>query len=162
MTNKATVHLMCGLPGSGKTTLAKKIAQERPALRFTLDVWMMNLYDHSIYDPAYGLCVERCQTVIWETGRQALTNGLDIVLDWSLWSKERRQTWRERIEEAGFQHQLYYFNIPLPLLQTRLHIRNQEPTAGVHYIEAAELIRFSGYFKPPTLDEGFNIIEIKP
>jgi len=30
---------MCGLPCSGKTTLANQIEQERSALRLTLDEW---------------------------------------------------------------------------------------------------------------------------
>ena len=33
----ATLHLMVGLPCSGKTTLAQKLEHELPALRLTLD-----------------------------------------------------------------------------------------------------------------------------
>jgi hypothetical protein len=31
----ATLHLMCGLPGSGKTTLAERIERESNALRLS-------------------------------------------------------------------------------------------------------------------------------
>ncbi|MEM8531378.1 MAG: AAA family ATPase, partial [Chloroflexota bacterium] len=57
---KPIVHLMCGLPTSGKTTFARRIATERRAIRFTLDEWMINLYDYTIYDPEYGEYVGRC------------------------------------------------------------------------------------------------------
>ncbi len=40
----ATLFLTCGLPGSGKTTLAKQIEHERPALRLTADEWLVELF----------------------------------------------------------------------------------------------------------------------
>lgn len=36
----AKLILMCGLPGAGKTTLAKRIEIEEDALRLTPDEWM--------------------------------------------------------------------------------------------------------------------------
>lgn len=38
------LHLLCGLPGSGKTTLARLLEQELPALRLTPDEWMKPLF----------------------------------------------------------------------------------------------------------------------
>ena len=38
----ATLHLMVGLPCSGKTTLAKQLEQERSALRLTPDEWQVD------------------------------------------------------------------------------------------------------------------------
>ncbi len=39
-----TLYLTCGLPGSGKTSLAKIIEHEASALRLTGDDWMHKLY----------------------------------------------------------------------------------------------------------------------
>ncbi|WP_424949772.1 AAA family ATPase [Deinococcus sp.] len=39
-----TLFLMVGLPGSGKTTLAKQLEQRHSAVRFTPDEWMMPLF----------------------------------------------------------------------------------------------------------------------
>ena len=38
-----TLLLTCGLPGSGKTTLARRLAGERDAQRFTKDEWVRDL-----------------------------------------------------------------------------------------------------------------------
>jgi AAA domain len=39
-----TLYLLVGLPGSGKTTLARQLETERYALRLTPDEWMMPLF----------------------------------------------------------------------------------------------------------------------
>ena len=44
MTETPTLHLTVGLPGVGKTTLARKIAHEDNAVRFTPDEWMIPLF----------------------------------------------------------------------------------------------------------------------
>ncbi|MGZ4496719.1 MAG: AAA family ATPase, partial [Nocardioides sp.] len=39
-----TLHLPVGLPGSGKTTLARRLESERHALRLTKDEWVKALF----------------------------------------------------------------------------------------------------------------------
>jgi predicted kinase len=40
----ATVHLIHGCLGAGKTTFAKKLAEEVNGVRFNPDEWMVRLY----------------------------------------------------------------------------------------------------------------------
>jgi predicted kinase len=39
--HEPTLHLTCGLPGAGKTTLARHLAADRDAERFTKDAWKL-------------------------------------------------------------------------------------------------------------------------
>ena len=39
-----TLHLNCGLPGSVKMTLAKRLEHELPALRLAPDEWMTRIF----------------------------------------------------------------------------------------------------------------------
>ena len=55
-----TLHLVCGLPGSGKTTLAKRLEQELPALRLTPDEWMPRIVGDG-YDEEKRAVVEAVQ-----------------------------------------------------------------------------------------------------
>ena len=45
------VHLLAGLNGSGRTLLARALERRRPAVRFTLDEWMLRLYGLRYDDP---------------------------------------------------------------------------------------------------------------
>lgn len=38
------LHLLYGLSGSGKSTLARTLQAQGPAVRFTLDEWMLRLH----------------------------------------------------------------------------------------------------------------------
>ena len=61
---RATVHLVAGLNGAGKSTHARWLADTRPAVRFTLDEWMLRLYNMEYDDPRYGDLRERCTDLI--------------------------------------------------------------------------------------------------
>ena len=44
----ATAYLVVGFAGAGKTTLARKLAAEKGAVRFTPDDWMESLFADSL------------------------------------------------------------------------------------------------------------------
>jgi predicted kinase len=104
----ANVHLLAGLNGAGKTTHARRLERECPAVRFTLDEWMLRLYQRRYDDPEYPDLADRCRGLIWTTAQQVLSTGIDVVLDWNLWSRSRRQIWRDKVESAGHHPVLHY------------------------------------------------------
>src|SRR5579862_7212051 len=97
----ATVHLMCGLPGSGKTTVARRVEVEQDAFRFTLDEWMLRLFDLTPFDTEYGPAADRVKELIWDTASELVARGNDVVLDWSQWSRELRSGAKARVESMG-------------------------------------------------------------
>lgn len=67
---------MYGLAGSGKTTRARHLQATRPALRFTLDEWMIRLYPGlSIDDSEYGVQAEGVRDLIWDVAEQGSQSG---------------------------------------------------------------------------------------
>jgi predicted kinase len=47
----ATVHLICGFLGAGKTTFAKALAEQKSAIRFSIDELYLRLFaDGPTYD----------------------------------------------------------------------------------------------------------------
>lgn len=90
--SRARIHLLYGLLGSGKPTLARELEQDLPAVRFTLDEWILRLDPELRYDSAeYGSRVEQVKDLIWSVAAQVLATGTDVVLDWNSWSRERRR-----------------------------------------------------------------------
>ncbi|MGI8701098.1 MAG: valine--tRNA ligase [Nocardioidaceae bacterium] len=153
-----TVHLMCGLPASGKTTLARRLATERPAVRFTLDEWMLRLHGLHYDDTGYAARAAACQEQIWQIALQILGLGHDVVLDWNQWSRARRASWLQRAEEAGFQVLLHQITTPFAEAVARAAARAQADDADSHQIDEAGVRHLAGILEPPTAAEGISIV----
>lgn len=153
-----TVHLLCGYNGAGKTTYAKHLEKTLPAVRFSLDEWMLRLYPDLSYDSAgYGPRAETCQYLIWDVAQQVLARNLDVVLDWNQWSKVRRATWRDNAVKAGFTPKLHFIDVPLDAAIERAAERAENRTPGSHELTPKDIRHLAGIFERPTADEGMPI-----
>lgn len=158
-TRRPTVHLLCGYAASGKTTVARRLSADIGAVRFTLDEWMLSLYDWLPDDPEYGPAAERAKELIWSVASQCLGLGLDVVLDWSQWSRERRKAWSSRATDASANVVIHYLEVPLDEALRRLAARNLERPPGTHQLGIDEARSFfEEYFEPPHINEGLELV----
>jgi hypothetical protein len=72
--------IVCGLPGSGKTTHAKLLEDRLRAIRFSPDEWMDAL-SLDFYDEGKREKVEGLQ---WKFGQGLLALGLTVIIEWAL------------------------------------------------------------------------------
>jgi predicted kinase len=159
---RPTVHLLCGLNGAGKTTYARRLAEERDAVRFSLDEWMLRLHSDLRFDASeYGPLAERCKELIWEVARQVLALGHDVILDWNSWSRARRATWHGRAREAGYGTLLHYLDVPLDVAIARAASRAAAGAPGAHVLDAAGVRHLAAIFEVPREDEGLPINTVR-
>lgn len=153
-----TVHLLCGYNGVGKTTYAKHLEKMLPAVRFSLDEWMLRLYpDLSFASGGYGSHAEICKDVIWDAAQQVLVCDVDVVLDWNQWSRSRRATWRDNALNAGFTPMLHFIDMPLETAIERAAQRVAKRSAGSHELTQEDIRHGANIFERPTGDEGIQI-----
>jgi predicted kinase len=107
MTPRATLYLTAGLPGSGKTTWATRLAREQHILRLTPDDWMAPLFGHSDAGGRRDVLEGR---LIW-VAHEALVAGAAVILDFGCWSPEERYAIRSVAEAAGAQFVLQDFEL---------------------------------------------------
>jgi hypothetical protein len=144
-----TLILLCGLPGSGKTTLAKQLERERPALRLTPDEWMGPLFGTG-HDEAKRAVVEALQ---WEIAARALRLGVDVVLDFGFWGRSERDDYRARAAALGARTEVRFLDLPRDELVRRLAVRNAALPPDTFRVEIADLDLWSGLLEVPTPDE---------
>src|SRR5271166_5695046 len=103
----ATLFLMVGLPGAGKTTRAKELAAEWPALRLSPDAWMIPLFGEPDASGKRDVLEGR---LIW-LALEALKLGTSVVLDFGFWSRDERSALRWLAASAGASCQVVYLPV---------------------------------------------------
>lgn len=144
----ATLHLVCGLPGSGKTTFAKALAEKTKAIRLSPDEWMSSLGMH-IYDEAARTRVEGLQ---WSLAQQLLAAGVSVILDNGFWSKSERTQYRETANRLGAESVVHYMQAEPAMLKQRVVQRNASRAAHEH-VDPNDIDGWVKLFEPPSNDE---------
>lgn len=150
----ATLHLMVGLPGSGKTTEAKRLEQACGAVRLTPDEWQFFLYGHDIGDPEHDARHTKVEALMWDVAQRLLRAGVDVILDFGFWTKSERDAFRRRAHALGAGSTIHYMDVPLEVIWERLAARNQSAGENaVFYVGREELDEWAGLFEIPTEEE---------
>lgn len=148
----STLTLLCGLPGSGKTTFARQL-EARGAIRLSSDDWMVPLFGHHMPRDAFDERLSAVRRLQWELTGKLLKAGVDIVLDDGFWTCAERKKYRAQAEASGAEVRLIYFDVPVEELRQRLAKRNLNLAPGTFQIDDAALDLFITKFEAPELDE---------
>lgn len=141
--------VLCGLPGSGKTTLAHQLVASTGAVRLCPDEWITEL-GGDLYDEPLRLRVEGLQ---WSLAQELLGRGLAVVIEWGVWSRAEREVLRERARQLGAAIELRHLDVPIDVLVERVLARNEELPWGMVAISEADLRSWVGQFEAPTAEE---------
>ncbi|TGN62972.1 ATP-binding protein [Nocardioides eburneiflavus] len=148
-TTPPVLFLTVGLPGTGKTTEARRIEVEQNALRLTKDEWIKALY--GLTNPPAASDVIEGRLI--EIGLRALQLGINVVIDYGLWGRDERSALRKAAADLGATVQMRYFDLT-PAEQRRRIDRRQaaEPHTTWHMTDE-ELATWSATIRVPTPGE---------
>ncbi|WP_353644103.1 ATP-binding protein [Mesorhizobium sp. WSM2239] len=156
----ATLHLMVGLPGSGKTTLARKLEAEYSALRLTVDEWHTRLFGSDVHDDSDEADWSRhnarhaaIEALLWEATARVLVLGVDVILDFGFWTRSERDELRAKAHDLGAGFRIHFADISEELLLERIKARNAQLPAGTFHIPEIKLKEWMHLFEPPLPDE---------
>jgi len=138
--------LLCGLPASGKTTLARELAEAYGAVRLNPDEWELTLG----VDPFDEAFQTRLEAAFWELTKRLLALGTSVVLEWGFWARSERDEKREAARTLGAAVELRYLDAPYEELVRRVEDRH---ASGGLAITGQHMDRYRAIFEPPTDDE---------
>ncbi len=153
----ATLHLIHGYIGSGKTTFAKRLAKERGAVLFCLDRWLVGLYgSETVVEPDLLLRVE---TLIAECCEAILHAGVDVVYDHGFWVRAKRDAARHLAERAGAKAVLYWVTCPEEVALQRVLCRNERLDGETFFIDPATFESLKSRVEVLAADEPHQVME---
>ena len=147
--SEARLLLTCGLPGAGKTTLARQLAADRGALRLTKDEWLWAIGS----SPWNGPARKRVERELWRLAQEVLSLGLSVVLDFGLWTRIERDEVRSAARGLGVPVELHYLEVPADELWRRIEARNAEAPWLSAPIHRADLDEWLSVFQAPDATE---------
>lgn len=146
--------LLCGLPGAGKTTLARELSETLPAIRLCPDDWMSDL-NIDLHDEEFR---DRLEARFKKLGYEILSAGQNVILEFGFWVRSERDEVREAAQKLGAAVELRYLNIPLEELWSRIEARNQSEMWNDTPITRQQFDSWLPLFQVPT-DEEFKLFD---
>lgn len=149
-----TLILICGLPGSGKTTIAKRFEVERNAIRMCPDDWIEAL----LQDPTDSAEKDRLRDVVenlqWDLAKQYLSKGLAVILENGFWAEAERNQYAMEALELGARIELYAMDSSdLDELWRRIELRNKVLDTPTWVMAREEHEPLWSGFEAPTMEE---------
>jgi predicted kinase len=144
-TSQGCLIIVCGLPGSGKTTVARQLAEERRGVRLGPDEWMAAL-GVNVWDEMMRTRVEALQ---WKLAEDMLAAGVTVVVEWGTWARAERDALREQARRLGASVELRLLDVPAEELWRRIVLRDAEDPP-IRWEDVAEWVT---KFQLPSPDE---------
>ena len=141
--------LITGLPASGKSTLARRLAPTIPAIRLDKDQWTIQL-GHDPWDDDVRPLIEG---QLWTLTRDLLAQGQSVILEWGHWARAERDEKRLAARALGVGVELHYLDAPPEELIERAERRNVSGEWSASPMTRAHFEQWAGSFQPPDEEE---------
>lgn len=153
----ATVHMVCGPVGAGKTTYARAYARDQRAALFVIDEWMAELFT---MDAPRPLTLEwmlprvlRCEARIWATVHELAGLGVASVVELGFYTRAQRDRFRARASAAAVPLLLHSISAPREVRRGRVERRNRGGDTLTIEVDAATFAWAEDYYEALADDE---------
>ena len=157
-----TLHLISGLPASGKTTYATELRKRVNGVLFNPDRWLITVFGRyslpEVGQDEHTRRVLACRDLMWESAAELLKRNVDVILDDGFFYREHRMQRVALAADVGADTIIHFVEIPLDQVRERLTRRNANLPRLNFYIDPATLEGFLGMVQRPSPDEGATVV----
>ena len=161
----STLHLISGLPCSGKTTYSLALRAESNCVLFCLDRWLITSFGRysimSVGHEEHTRRVLACRELIWEAASEFLRRSVDVILDDGFFLRAHRSRYAELAKALGGCVKIHFMNTPLDVVGARLAARNASLPPYNFQISPETLRGFLDLFEEPSADEGAEVVVVR-
>lgn len=151
----AKVILICGKICSGKSTYAQQLCRQNKAVLLSIDEIMLSVLGPYLGDQ-HDLYSERTQKYLFDKSLELIEAGIDVVLDWGFWTKEKRESAKAFYEARSIPCELHYIEIGDEVWRERIKMRNDAVSAGeisAYFVDENLAAKVVSRFEVPGREE---------
>lgn len=148
-TTSTRLVLICGLPASGKSTLARQLAATIPAVRLDKDEWTARL-GADVWDDDFRV---RLEHQLWTLAQELLAQGQSVILEWGHWARAERDEKRLGARALGVGVELHHLRAPLDELVERAERRQASGEWAAAPMTRDHFEGWATTFQPPDEEE---------
>lgn len=151
----AKAYLMCGKICSGKSTYAEKLRRDLRAVLLSVDEITLALFGQDVGE-MHDTYVERTERYLYAKSLEILECGIDVVLDWGLWTKRERDEARAFYKERGIPCEIHYLSVAPEVWREWIEMRNRAILAGeteAYFVDEGLMGKFDALFETPDRSE---------
>jgi predicted kinase len=156
----ATLHVVCGKAGAGKTTFARGLGRELPALMICEDEWLARLAAPIETLDDYIEAATKCRSVIAPLTVDLLRLGTSVVFDFARNTVRDRKWAFDIAQRADVDGVLHYLPAVDETCKARIEARNETKPKGIYFghVTESHFDAVTRYFQEPAPDEGFRLV----
>ena len=152
MQNRPKVIATCGIICSGKSSYANILKEKRGAVILSIDDMTLTLFPEGAGE-MHDTYVLRAEQYLLRLSLQILNAGMEVILDWGLWTREHRDRIRSFYQERGIPFEIHYLKISPEEWQRRIRKRNAQGNADSYYVDEGLIRKVEALFQEPSADE---------
>lgn len=148
----ATCIITCGKICCGKTTYCDRLVKERHAVLLSCDEITLGVMG-GVHCDRHNDVLAKVERYLYTVALRILNAGTDVVLDWGLWTKAKRQYAKEFFESHSIPCEFHYLDISDAEWHRRIEKRNRDNPPDAYYVDEGLIEKVRLMFEPPTADE---------
>lgn len=151
----ATIHLMVGFIGFGKTTIAKELEKRLSAVRFTHDQIMVEKYGRNPDD--FNTKYKIVDDFIKTAAKECIGQNRDVIMDYGLWTHQKRNDYYQWAKTLTDHIVFHVVNCDLQTAKRRVSERTQNDKTAL-IIDEKTFDSFSSQFEPWDDTDNYPVI----
>ena len=153
----ATIHLLVGFMGFGKTTIAKELEEKIPAVRLTHDEFMVKLYGrnmpYAVFHPNY----DKVDNLLWNLAEKIIKAGTDVIMDYGFWSHEDREKAYQRAKKISEKVVFHNVCCKMDVAKQRILKRSEDDAAEL-LISEDEFDTLAKRYEPWSYSDDYPVV----